>query len=507
MAILPILLAALLTFASVARSTDTSEELTNCTTAFNDANVTTDANINFNPTVPFFVNFTNATAAMPGFPDSVIIDGARVDTELTETEILEILQNQTFQAVVNMTLIQNQTLILPTFMIDNSSSFASGNATINNSTSGSLSTSASDSATSLFATSSLPDTFSSTFSPDAFSSTFSSADAVATPVTSIGSAPSGTTSQYYVIAIVDLGNSSNLAPPVAQFVGSNFSTTLSSSDGLSILTNSSSAFVEYSPAIPADGPDPHRHVSFFSIVFLLWEQTESFDVVSAESLALSSSTNFSISDFALNTGLSDSVGGTFIWVETGVGSSTCDSSNMTTPGGGSSNNTSATDTTMPTTTGMNSSIPCPTDTSTMLSRGGPFPVSTDISGSGFDSGSGSPTGTLGSANSTGPDISASPAPTDTSGFTDTSTLTSADASASPTGTDLSATGTDSNSDTGIANPTTTDVAVSGTGSDTAPANPTSTDSSGGSGGGNGDGSGSNGGGSGSNGGGSGSNGG
>ncbi|EIM78966.1 PEBP-like protein [Stereum hirsutum FP-91666 SS1] len=117
--------------------------------------------------------------------------------------------------------------------------------------------------------------------------------------------------------MIDLDAPSPQAPTSAQirhFLGSNFalsndpnstSGTLSSSDAVQLLKNSSAALSEFLQPSPPAGSDPHRYV------FLLFSQPDGFD---AQTILDSSTmrTSFNLSSFAAKVGLGDPVGGTFI---------------------------------------------------------------------------------------------------------------------------------------------------------------------------------------------------
>lgn len=125
-------------------------------------------------------------------------------------------------------------------------------------------------------------------------------------------------------------------PSVAEirhFLGGDFMLTgcgAGTSDGVALLSNTTSAVSEYVQPAPPAGSDPHRYVSLLCptmrgcddlqtlmvwcrYVFLLYAQPEGFNnqtFVNASTVI----TGFNISSFAEQVGLGDPLGGTFMFV-------------------------------------------------------------------------------------------------------------------------------------------------------------------------------------------------
>lgn len=81
-------------------------------------------------------------------------------------------------------------------------------------------------------------------------------DTLVPPTFAINGTASGQ-QQNYVLAMVDLGNTSFQLPQAAHYLGANF-TANGSVGGLTTLSNSTPAYIEYWAASPVDGLDPHR---------------------------------------------------------------------------------------------------------------------------------------------------------------------------------------------------------------------------------------------------------
>ncbi|EJC98052.1 PEBP-like protein [Fomitiporia mediterranea MF3/22] len=130
------------------------------------------------------------------------------------------------------------------------------------------------------------------------------------PVFGILNASSTVANETFVVAMVDLDAPTPQDPSSAQirhFLGGNFVAGPADADGLQLLSNSTPALSEFQQPTPPAGSDPHRYV------FLLFDQPADFnnqtEVNSTTSIA-----NFNISQFALDVGLGNPLGGTFILV-------------------------------------------------------------------------------------------------------------------------------------------------------------------------------------------------
>ncbi|EIM81695.1 PEBP-like protein, partial [Stereum hirsutum FP-91666 SS1] len=114
----------------------------------------------------------------------------------------------------------------------------------------------------------------------------------------------------FVVAMVDLDAPTPQAPTSAEirhFLGGNFELSNSSTDGLSLLSNTTTAISEFRQPTPPAGSDPHRYV------FLLFSQPEDFN----NQTLVNSTTpvnNFNISAFAETLEMGNPLGGTFILV-------------------------------------------------------------------------------------------------------------------------------------------------------------------------------------------------
>ncbi|KAH8114695.1 PEBP-like protein [Phellopilus nigrolimitatus] len=117
-------------------------------------------------------------------------------------------------------------------------------------------------------------------------------------------------SDSFVVAMVDLDPPIPQAPTEAEirhFLGGNFALERPNAGGLSLLANSTPALSEFLQPTPPAGSDPHRYV------FLLFEQSPGFNT-QTEVNATTSVENFNISQFALDVGLGNPLGGSFMLV-------------------------------------------------------------------------------------------------------------------------------------------------------------------------------------------------
>jgi len=115
----------------------------------------------------------------------------------------------------------------------------------------------------------------------------------------------------FVLAIVDLDPPTPQEPTKAQvrhYLGGNFEVAgKSDAAGVALLSNSTPALTEFRQPTPPAGSDPHRYV------FLLYKQPEGFND-QTEVNSTTPAQNFNVSQFALDVGLGDPLGGTFILV-------------------------------------------------------------------------------------------------------------------------------------------------------------------------------------------------
>ncbi|KAI5121060.1 hypothetical protein M0805_008576 [Coniferiporia weirii] len=114
----------------------------------------------------------------------------------------------------------------------------------------------------------------------------------------------------FVVAMVDLDAPTPQAPTNAQirhFLGGNFALERPDARGLALLTNSTPALSEFQQPTPPAGSDPHRYV------FFLFEQSPGFNK-QTEVNSTTPISNFNISQFALDVGLGNPIGGTFMLV-------------------------------------------------------------------------------------------------------------------------------------------------------------------------------------------------
>ncbi|KAI5121061.1 hypothetical protein M0805_008577 [Coniferiporia weirii] len=114
----------------------------------------------------------------------------------------------------------------------------------------------------------------------------------------------------FVVAMVDLDPPTPQMPTEAQirhFLGGNFALGRPDARGLSLLSNSTPALSDFLQPTPPAGSDPHRYV------FLLFQQPPNFNS-QTEVNATTSVENFNISQFALDVGLGNPLGGSFMLV-------------------------------------------------------------------------------------------------------------------------------------------------------------------------------------------------
>ncbi|THH04117.1 hypothetical protein EW145_g5758 [Phellinidium pouzarii] len=124
------------------------------------------------------------------------------------------------------------------------------------------------------------------------------------------SAFSSAVKETFVVAMVDLDAPTPQAPTNAQirhFLGGNFALERPDAHGVALLTNSTPALSEFKQPTPPAGSDPHRYV------FLLFEQSPGFNE-QADVNTTTPISNFNISQFALDVGLGNPLGGTFMLV-------------------------------------------------------------------------------------------------------------------------------------------------------------------------------------------------
>ena len=133
--------------------------------------------------------------------------------------------------------------------------------------------------------------------------------------------------------MVDLDPPTPQAPTEAQirhFLGGNFNLGRTNSRGVQLLSNSTPAISEFLQPTPPAGSDPHRYYHYFNTisisylcvwiwlilfryVFLLFQQPAGFNQ-QMEISAVTPIENFNISQFAIDVGLGNPLGGTFIRV-------------------------------------------------------------------------------------------------------------------------------------------------------------------------------------------------
>jgi len=122
--------------------------------------------------------------------------------------------------------------------------------------------------------------------------------------------PAARSGGKFVVAMVDLDAPTPQQPNVSQirhFLGGDFTPLRPNAAGVALLSNSSPALSEFQQPTPPAGSDPHRYV------FFLFEQSRAF---ATQKLINTTTpiTSFNISQFALEVGLGQPLGGTFMLV-------------------------------------------------------------------------------------------------------------------------------------------------------------------------------------------------
>ncbi|KAI5121073.1 hypothetical protein M0805_008587 [Coniferiporia weirii] len=115
--------------------------------------------------------------------------------------------------------------------------------------------------------------------------------------------------ETFLVGIFSLGNTSMNAPFHIHYFGGNFTANSTSNGAISLLTNSTSALLEYCPPKNNDSIDAKR------LIYLVFNQNDGFNISLASDFVMMQMENFNISDFMAQTNLDAPIGGTMVWLE------------------------------------------------------------------------------------------------------------------------------------------------------------------------------------------------